>query len=125
LEERASVKLIGKYNSHWRPQHELCRPCDIDYDYIGRFENIQNDAKYLLSQITASDGIKLNVWNFRFPLLNAFQRKAALSIQRRNSFYDSVPYETMAELVRMYKLDYQLFGYDYSWTYHNDSNASR
>ena len=122
LDEWSSVKSVGKYSSHWRPQYELCNLCDINYDYIGHFENIQNDAKYVLSKLTASGRLEGIAQNVRFPVLNAFQPRGPLSREKRNSFYASVPMDIMTKLIQMYELDYKLFGYDYSWIYHNNSD---
>lgn len=101
---------------HWRPQHELCHPCDINYDFIGRFENINHDAEYVLAKLSASER---RSWNLSFPILNAFNSSASASQQERLSFYASVPRDIIETLVRKYQLDYQLFGYDYRWVYQN------
>ncbi|XP_050730021.1 carbohydrate sulfotransferase 11-like, partial [Eriocheir sinensis] len=35
-------------NEHWLPMHELCAPCSVEYDFIGRMENLEEDADYVL-----------------------------------------------------------------------------
>lgn len=35
-------------NDHWLPMHELCAPCSVEYDFIGRMENLEEDADYVL-----------------------------------------------------------------------------
>ncbi|CAL4116921.1 unnamed protein product, partial [Meganyctiphanes norvegica] len=42
-------------NEHWRSLHQLCNPCSINYDFIGKYENIHEDAPYVLDWIGASD----------------------------------------------------------------------
>ncbi|XP_071950848.1 carbohydrate sulfotransferase 11-like [Antedon mediterranea] len=41
-------------NIHWRNMHQICFPCDIKYDIIGRFEHIEDDSNYIL-RLVGSD----------------------------------------------------------------------
>lgn len=45
-------------NEHWRPMHELCQPCSVQYDFIGRFENLREDTEYLLQWLGLAGMIK-------------------------------------------------------------------
>lgn len=38
-------------DEHWAPQVRLLNQPDVKFDYIGRFENLQNDAKYMLAEM--------------------------------------------------------------------------
>ncbi|XP_050709127.1 carbohydrate sulfotransferase 11-like [Eriocheir sinensis] len=42
-------------NEHWRPMHELCQPCAVHYDFIGKYENLKEDADYLLQWLGLTD----------------------------------------------------------------------
>ena len=108
---------MGKsLNMHWTPQHKICRPCEINYDFIGRFENLNNDAQHVLAKIAESGRLR---WHINFPFANAFNRKVPLS-RTRQFFFDNVPRDILTTLVRIYQLDYELFGYDYRWVYGNN-----
>ena len=48
LDER--TRTIRPFNEHWRPLHQLCYPCYIKYDFIGKFETLHEDAKYVLKR---------------------------------------------------------------------------
>ena len=43
-----SPKTKKPLNEHWRPIHELCSPCQIKFDMIGKFETLQHDSNYIL-----------------------------------------------------------------------------
>jgi len=107
----SSRKILN--NIHWRPQHQICNPCYIKYDFIGRFEHLNEDAKHVLAKITASGGRASKV-NITFPLINAFDGGTSLSQQLRK-FYVNVSRAVVRKLIGIYKLDYELFGYDYRW----------
>jgi len=95
-----------RLNDHWIPQNQVCNPCYIHFDFIGRFENLNNDVRRVLAKLTAS--------NATFPFQNSFDKNVRLS-QIVRSFYANLSRNTVQNLIRIYKLDYQLFGYDYRW----------
>jgi hypothetical protein len=41
------------FDQHWRPISNLCRPGDIQYDFVGRYERLEEDANRLLCSIGA------------------------------------------------------------------------
>jgi len=98
-------------NEHWRPQYLLCSPCYIDYDFIGRFGHLNDDAKHVLDKITASGGPGSNV---TFPTSNALRDGVPLSQQFKN-FYADLSHDMVRKLIDIYKHDYVLFDYDYHW----------
>ncbi|OWF42807.1 Carbohydrate sulfotransferase 14 [Mizuhopecten yessoensis] len=42
---------IGAENEHWRTVMKLCAPCQIEYDFVGKYETLQDDADFIMSQI--------------------------------------------------------------------------
>ena len=140
---------------HWRPQNEICRPCYVHYDFIGRFERLGDDAGRVLARLTAADGpapgssdhssqeieghghssgsmswvrvmrlvrgARLTAGdgpapgsNVTFPVSNSFNSAVPLS-QHRTDFYANVSRDVLRKLVQLYKVDYELFDYDYRW----------
>ena len=97
------------------PQNQLCHPCYIHYDFIGRFENLNNDARHVLAKLTASGGARSNA---TFPFQHAFDINVPLS-QTVRSFYANLSRNIVQKLIRIYKLDYQMFGCDFRWACHD------
>ena len=58
------VLHIGKgyLNEHWQTYDKLCHPCGIQYDFIGKFENLEQEAPYVLEISDIS-----RVLNVSFP----------------------------------------------------------
>lgn len=86
-------------NEHWIPQYEILRPDTINYNYIGRMEQLSTDAPLILSKI----GI-----NASFPTQEqiGFARQNTLSLLEK--YYNS---ECIDIVQKIYKKDFDLFGY--------------
>jgi len=100
---------------HWTPQHKICHPCYIDYDFIGRFENLAADSGHVLARIAASGGPGSNT---TFPIENAFDSSVHSSATVR-PFFTNMSRSLVQRLINIYRLDYELFGYDYRWACHD------
>jgi len=96
---------------HWRPQHQLCHPCYVDYDFVGRFENLAADSRHVLARLAASGGPGSNT---TFPTENVFDRNVHSSAIVR-PFFANVSRSLVQRLISIYRIDYELFGYDYRW----------
>ena len=44
---------------HFTPQYEHCRPCEMKFDFIGKMENFEVDASYILRKIQDLSNISL------------------------------------------------------------------
>ena len=104
--------IIDKWSSgktlerHWRPQYQICRPCYVNYDFIGRVESISEDAKHVLSKLTASDELQI-----KFPSEHRFNN----GTRTLKSVFANVSQKLLRKLIALYRTDYDSFGYDYSW----------
>ncbi|KAF4527273.1 hypothetical protein B566_EDAN006993, partial [Ephemera danica] len=88
------------FNEHWKPIQQLCRPCLINYDIIGKYETLQEDAEFVLRHIGQSQ--------IQFPKLP----KPSSTMSRLQEYFGTLPKDVMLELQRIYALDFKLFGYD-------------
>jgi len=95
-------------DNHWRPQYNLCQPCHINYDFIGHYETLRQDAEYVLRQISRLS----NNTDVKFPAadLNSRNRNSHEFVRK---FYDNVSSYHLLRLLQMYKRDYELFGYEF------------
>ncbi|MEE6502127.1 hypothetical protein FKM82_004419 [Ascaphus truei] len=89
------------FNEHWERVHSLCHPCIVHYDVVGKYETLEEDARYLLQLIGVGDGIK-------FPSSSKTTRTtdgmAAEFFEGVNRFYQR-------RLFNLYKMDFLLFNY--------------
>ncbi|XP_068955941.1 carbohydrate sulfotransferase 9 [Petaurus breviceps papuanus] len=90
---------------HWERVNKLCYPCLINYDFVGKFETLEEDANYFLQLIGAPRGLKFPNFKDRHSSderTNADvvrQYLKDLSSMERQLIYD------------FYYLDYLMFNY--------------
>ena len=78
--------------------------CHIDYDFILKFENLQEEGKNMLEILDLQDTIK--------PLI-VHQNTRALMIEEKQKYFDMLNQQEMKQLKQFYALDFQLFGYNF------------
>ena len=89
----------GRFNEHWRHYHRLCYPCEVNYDFIGRYETLEEDARFVLQEAGVEGLVS-------FPPIRYTTTKDDL---RR--FYSEVPRDDILQLQKMYRRDFEMFGY--------------
>ncbi|XP_071952124.1 carbohydrate sulfotransferase 11-like [Antedon mediterranea] len=89
-------------NVHWTPIHIQNCPCEIDFDYIGKLEDANDDIKYVL--------MKIGIWGKAY-YHKAFTDPASEKL-RIKTYYSSLTRESIAQLYRIYEPDFLLFGYN-------------
>ncbi len=88
-------------DNHWIQNSKFCRPCDIPYTIIGRFETIQEDVKYILKFTKVDDIVK-------FPKSEGYAGNATLSsdFDKLLSAYSQIPPDDLHRLIERYEPDY-------------------
>ena len=91
------------YNDHWGKYVHLCRPCLVQYDFIGTFEEGDKDIERALKYMEI-DGI------VQFPKRNnSYTHTKTRHVV--DSFYKQIPDFYLSKLWQLLKIDYLLFSY--------------
>ncbi|XP_021369323.1 carbohydrate sulfotransferase 11-like [Mizuhopecten yessoensis] len=93
-----------QYDEHWERQSQLCLPCQINYDYIGKYETIEDDADYLLKRAGLS--------RYSFPKRSAFYN-ATRTNETLVNYFSQIPSFYRKRLQKFYQSDYLLFDYKF------------
>ncbi|XP_042267304.1 carbohydrate sulfotransferase 8-like isoform X1 [Thunnus maccoyii] len=90
---------------HWEPVSQLCNPCLLRYNFIGKFERLEEEANFLLQSIGAPRNLTFPDFKDRNPLAertsSSITQKyfAQLNSTERQKAYD------------FYYMDYLMFNY--------------
>lgn len=87
---------------HWKPMHELCQPCAVHYDFVGSFEQLREDADFVLGRIRGNSTVS-------FPKRQGYYRPT--TPDTLISELSKVRPIVLQQLVDKYILDFALFGY--------------
>lgn len=93
------------FKVHWTPMYDLCLPCNVKYDYIGKMETYQTDTQFILDKINATN------------LVDIVKGRAAhttnsSSAHAMEEYSSQLSREDIKGLLWRYEQDFKLFGYD-------------
>ena len=91
-------------DEHWCPYYRLCHPCQVHYDFIGKYETLSTDAAEVLKQA-------YHVTDIPFPV-ETKQHKTGVDGSVTAAYFKEVLPEDTQKLKQMYRYDFKLFGYD-------------
>lgn len=97
----SQTEKMEPFNEHWRQVYRLCHPCQIEYDFIGKLETLDEDAEHLLRILGMDEQI-------RFP--PGYRNRTAANWER--DWFANVSVADRTKLYNLYEPDFRLFGYD-------------
>ncbi|XP_069806233.1 carbohydrate sulfotransferase 9-like [Dendropsophus ebraccatus] len=105
------ARFITKENpfyrdTHWKPMYQLCDPCNIQYDFIGKFETLEQDADYVLRTIGAPP-------NMKYPAIKQHSNESRTNEDITISYLEMLSPILFRKLMKVYNLDFPMFEYSY------------
>ncbi|KAI1294775.1 Carbohydrate sulfotransferase 11 [Halotydeus destructor] len=91
------------FNEHWRPIYNLCFPCLVDYDVIGKSETLVTDADHVLWTAGLLDSVQ-------FPRREQTYNSVPTSVLMKR-YYEDIEATLLDQISMLYKRDIQLFAY--------------
>ncbi|XP_041453477.1 carbohydrate sulfotransferase 12-like [Lytechinus variegatus] len=94
-----------KPNEHWMNQFQLCHPCQVDFDFIGKYETMHEDVEDFLISKTSDSLLK-------FPESDPSKpRTRSSNDENMVKYYSSLPDDVFVNLVHSLYRDLRVFGY--------------
>lgn len=90
---------------HWEQANQLCNPCLIDYDFIGKFENMEEESNFLLRLAGAPPNLTLPSFKDRNP------NDKRTSMQITEKYFSQVSTLERQRVYDFYYMDYLMFNY--------------
>lgn len=92
-------------DNHWQLMGQLCHPCLINYDFIGKFETMDEDANYLLRQIGAPANLTFPTFKDRNP------KEPRTNWHITQKYFSQLSRTDRQKLYDFYYMDYLMFDY--------------
>ncbi|KAI4799225.1 hypothetical protein KUCAC02_017081 [Chaenocephalus aceratus] len=91
----------GELNEHWQTIYELCHPCHIHYDMVGKYDTLEEDANYVLRLVGVGDSL-------RFP---SYAKSTRTTDAMTAQFFSNISIQQQIQLYQLYKLDFLMYNY--------------
>ncbi|XP_058136106.1 carbohydrate sulfotransferase 8 [Dasypus novemcinctus] len=90
---------------HWDHVSRLCSPCLVDYDFVGKFESMEDDANFFLSLIRAPR-------NLTFPRFkDRHSQEARTTARITRQYFAQLSALQRQRAYDFYYMDYLMFNY--------------
>ena len=93
----------GYFDEHWKHYYRLCRPCDIDYDFIGKMETMAEDSDYIIRHLYGRQCP---------PALPQKPGGHKTTDRVTSTYYSNLSTHVIENLYEAYKRDFVLFDYN-------------
>ncbi|XP_061662129.1 carbohydrate sulfotransferase 11 isoform X2 [Syngnathoides biaculeatus] len=96
-----ATRRDGPLNEHWQTVYQLCHPCHVHYDLVGKYETLEEDANYVLRLAGVGDAL-------RFP---SYAKSTRTTDTMTAQFFGNISAAQQVQLYQLYKLDFLMFNY--------------
>ncbi|XP_072014215.1 carbohydrate sulfotransferase 10-like [Amphiura filiformis] len=100
----AKFKYQWFYGGHWQPINELCLPCQINYDIIGKLKTMDTDAKFILKKLGAPELESV-------VSTTAGHETNSSNADTQHTYMNELSVGDVNLLEQKYEKDFKLFGY--------------
>ncbi|CAL4068496.1 unnamed protein product, partial [Meganyctiphanes norvegica] len=97
------ITTVRHDDEHWRPMHQHCSPCNINYNFIIRFENLQTESYNFIEYLNRTEQIK--------PRWDNPTKGGVTTTAVACSYFSQLTSEMVDKLVDKYRKDFELFQY--------------
>ena len=97
-------------NSHIRPFWASCPFCALDFDIIGHLEDYEEDEKFIVENLSLEIPLGLHK-NSALGQKSDSVLGQKIVHERRINFFEQIPTELTQKLIKIYELDFDMFGY--------------
>ena len=86
---------------HWREQYNLCHPCNVQFDFIGHYETLAEDALFVLRKTGLENKVSFPEW------------RPTDTSNLLHEYYSTLSLLRIKQLQNIFQKDFELFGYSY------------
>ena len=105
------TKVKNRFNEHWLPFHEQCRPCAVHYNAIGSYDNLNTDVQHVMKEAHIDNIVK-------FPDASRPGNKPSTKSLIQEAFVN-ITVEQVEKLMKIYEIDYEMFNYTHPIVHNN------
>ncbi|XP_070613371.1 carbohydrate sulfotransferase 8-like isoform X2 [Erythrolamprus reginae] len=90
---------------HWKPMFQLCDPCNIQYDILGKYETLDDDVYQTLRRIRVSEMV-------HYPDSRLYKQRTNENLTTQ--YLTQLDWNQIQKVVEFYQIDLSLFNYTFN-----------
>ncbi|KAH8389114.1 hypothetical protein KR200_006314 [Drosophila serrata] len=104
-----------KFDEHWAPVYSFCTPCSVNFTIIGKTETFQRDSEFIIRQ-AGLESLLLGLGKLPQRKQRKIGNQARSGVKSEvlvERYFADLDRSTLDQLLKIYRIDFELFDYDY------------
>ncbi|XP_026844032.1 carbohydrate sulfotransferase 11 [Drosophila persimilis] len=104
-----------RFDEHWAPIYSFCTPCSVNFTIIGKTETFQRDSEFIIRQ-AGLETLLLGLGKLPQRKQRRIGNQARSGIKSEavvERYFADIDRSTLDQLLKIYRIDFELFDYDY------------
>ncbi|TDG45793.1 hypothetical protein AWZ03_007748 [Drosophila navojoa] len=123
----------NRFDEHWAPVYSFCTPCSVNFTIIGKTETFQRDSEFIIRQAGLESLLLGKLPRRKLRKIRNQARSGVKSEELVERYFGELDRSTLDQLLNIYRIDFELFDYDYlkyynmvhSWSLDQSPTASQ
>ena len=100
---------VKSFNEHWEREFSLCHPCHVKFDFVGKLEDADQEAPYMLDRfrLSGTPGVEY---------LSGYSKTS--DEERTKNYFQGVDTDILEALYKKFYWDFKIFGYSPAYAGH-------
>ncbi|KAH8248725.1 hypothetical protein KR032_002553 [Drosophila birchii] len=104
-----------RFDEHWAPVYGFCTPCSVNFTIIGKTETFQRDSEFIIRQ-AGLESLLLGLGKLPQRKQRKIGNQARSGVKSEvlvERYFADLDRSTLDQLLKIYRIDFELFDYDY------------
>lgn len=103
----------NRFDEHWAPVYSFCTPCSVNFTIIGKTETFQRDSEFIIRQAGLESLLLGKLPRRKLRKIGNQARSGVKSEELVERYFGELDRSTLDQLLNIYRIDFELFDYDY------------
>ncbi|XP_030383179.1 carbohydrate sulfotransferase 11 [Scaptodrosophila lebanonensis] len=106
-----------RFDEHWAPVYSFCTPCSVNFSIIGKVETFQRDSEFIIRQAGLESLLLGKLPQRKLRKIGNQARSGVKTEALVERYFSELERSTLDQLLKIYRIDFELFDYDFSKYY--------
>lgn len=106
-------KAGRRFDEHWAPVYSFCTPCSVNFSIIGKTETFQRDSEFIIRQAGLESLLLGKLPRRKLRKIGNLAKSGIKSEVLVERYFSDLDRSTLDQLLKIYRIDFELFDYDF------------